>query len=66
MKILFGNQEYLDIKLSPKNDAVVITAKTKWDEGSFAMSSVSIDEDQVDKIIAELIQIKTKIKNVTT
>jgi hypothetical protein len=66
MKILFGNQEYLDIKLSPKNDAVVITTKTKWDEGSFAMSSVSIDEDQVDKIIAELIQIKTKIKNVTT
>ena len=66
MKILFGNQEYLDIKLSPKNDAVVITTKTKWDEGSFAMSSVSIDEDQVDKIISELIQIKTKIKNVTT
>jgi hypothetical protein len=66
MKILFGNQEYLDIKLSPKNDAVVITTKTKWDEGSFAMSSVSIDEDQIDKIIAELIQIKTKIKNVTT
>ena len=64
MKILFGNQEYLDLKLSPKENSVVLTTKTKWDEGSFAMSSVNLTDDQVDILIAELIQLKTKIKNV--
>ena len=63
MKILFGNQEYLDVKLSPKEDSVVLTTKTKWDEGSFAMSSVNLSDEQIDKLIAELIQLKTKIKN---
>jgi hypothetical protein len=63
MKILFGNQEYLDLKLSLKEDSVVITTKTKWDEGSFAMSSVNLSDEQIDKLIAELIQLKTKIKN---
>lgn len=64
MKILFGNQEYLDLKLSSKEDSVVLTTKTKWDEGSFAMSSVNLTEEQIDKLIAELIQLKTKVKNV--
>ena len=63
MKILFGNQEYLDLKLSPKEESVVLTTKTKWDEGSFAMSSVNLSDEQIDKLIAELIQLKTKIKN---
>jgi len=64
MKILFGNQEYLDVKLSPKEDSVVVTTKTKWDEGSFAMSSVSLTEEQLDKLITELITLKSKVKNV--
>lgn len=64
MKILFGNQEYLDVKLSPKEEFVVLTTKTKWDEGSFALASVNLTEDQVDKLITELLTIKTKIKNV--
>jgi hypothetical protein len=64
MKILFGNQEYLDVKLSPKEDSVVLTTKTKWDEGSFAMASVNLSDDQIDKLITELLSIKTKIKNV--
>ena len=64
MKILFGNQEYLDVKLSPKEDSVVVTTKTKWDEGSFAMSSVNLTEDQLDKLITELITLKSKVKNV--
>ncbi len=64
MKILFGNQEYLDVKLSPKEDFVVVTTKTKWDEGSFAMSSVNLTEEQLDKLITELITLKSKVKNV--
>jgi hypothetical protein len=64
MKILFGNQEYLDVKLSPKEDSVVVTTKTKWDEGSFAMSSVNLTEEQLDKLITELITLKSKVKNV--
>ena len=64
MKVLFGNQEYLDIKLSPKEDKVALSIKTKWDENSFAISSVNLDGDQLDKIIAELIQLKTRLKNV--
>ena len=64
MKILFGNQEYLDVKLSPKEDSVVVTTKTKWDEGSFAMSSVNLSEEQLDKLITELITLKSKVKNV--
>jgi hypothetical protein len=64
MKILFGNQEYLDVKLSPKEEFVVLTTKTKWDEGSFALASVNLTEDQIDKLITELLTIKTKIKNV--
>lgn len=64
MKILFGNQEYLDIKLSPKEDSVVVTTKTKWDEGSFALSSVNLTEDQLDKLVTELITLKSKLKNV--
>jgi hypothetical protein len=64
MKILFGNQEYLDVKLSPKEDSVVVTTKTKWDEGSFALSSVNLTEDQLDKLVTELITLKSKIKNV--
>lgn len=64
MKILFGNQEYLDVKLSPKEDSVVVTTKTKWDEGSFALSSVNLTEEQLDKLITELITLKSKVKNV--
>jgi hypothetical protein len=64
MKILFGNQEYLDVKLSPKEDSVVLTTKTKWDEGSFALATVNLTSDQIDKLITELLTIKTKIKNV--
>jgi len=64
MKILFGNQEYLDVKLSPKEDSVVVTTKTKWDEGSFALSSVNLTEDQLDKLVTELITLKSKLKNV--
>lgn len=64
MKVLFGNQEYLDIKLSPKENHLVLSIKTKWDENSFAVSSVNLDGDQLDKVIAELIQLKSKIKNV--
>lgn len=64
MKILFGNQEYLDIKLSPKEDSVVVTTKTKWDEGSFALSSVNLTEEQLDKLVTELITLKSKLKNV--
>ncbi len=64
MKILFGNQEYLDIKLSSKEDLVVVSIKTKWDENSFALSSANLDTDQLDKVISELIKLKAKIKNV--
>ncbi len=64
MKILFGNQEYLDIKPSSKDDLVVLSIKTKWDENSFALSSVNLDTDQLDKVISELIKLKAKIKNV--
>jgi hypothetical protein len=64
MKILFGNQEYLDVKLSPKEDSVVVTTKTKWDEGSFALSSVNLTEEQLDKLVTELITLKSKLKNV--
>ena len=64
MKVLFGNQEYLDIKLSPKEDKIALSIKTKWDENSFAVSSINLDGDQLDKIIAELIQLKAKLKNV--
>ena len=64
MKILFGNQEYLDVKLSPKEDSVVVTTKTKWDEGSFALSSVNLTEEQLDKLVTELITLKSRLKNV--
>lgn len=64
MKILFGNQEYLDIKLSPKEENIVLSIKTRWDESSFAVSSVAIDSDQLDRLISELVQLKTKLKNV--
>ena len=64
MKILFGNQEYLDVKLSPKEEFVVLTTKTNWDEGSFALATVNLTSDQIDKLITELLTIKTKIKNV--
>jgi hypothetical protein len=63
MKILFGDQEYLDLKLSSKEDSVVITTKTRWDEGSFAMSTVNLNDEQVDKLISELIKVKPRIKN---
>ena len=63
MKKLFGNQEYLDLKLSSKEDSVVITTKTRWDEGSFAMSTVNLNDEQVDKLISELIKVKPRIKN---
>lgn len=64
MKILFGNQEYLDVKLSAKEDLVTVTIKTRWDEGSFAMSSAQLNDEQLDRFIAELINLKPKIKNV--
>ena len=64
MKILTGNQEYLDVKLSAKEDLVVLTTKTRWDEGSFAMASVNLTEAQVDSLIAEFIKLKSRIKNV--
>lgn len=64
MKILFGNQEYLDIKLSPKEENILLSIKTRWDENSFAVSSVAIDSDQLDRLISELVQLKTKLKNV--
>lgn len=63
MKILFGNQEYLDVKLSPKEDSVTVTIKTKWDEGSFAMSSAKLNAEQLDRLIMELINMKPKVKN---
>ncbi len=62
MKILFGNQEYLDIKLAPKEDRLIVTVKTKWEENSYAMSSAYLTDEQVDKLISELITLKPKIK----
>jgi hypothetical protein len=63
MKIKFENQEYLDVKLSPKGDAIIISSKVKWEENSFALSSVALSEEQLDQLITELIQLKTKVKN---
>lgn len=63
MKIKFDNQEYLDIKLNQKGDAVVLSSKVKWEENSFALSSIFLDQEKLDQLLTELIQLKTKIKN---
>ena len=61
MKIRLENQEYIDIKMTLKSDAVSITTKTKWDEGSFALASVELKSDDVDALITELVKLKSKI-----
>ena len=44
-----------------KSDAVSITTKTKWDEGSFALASIELRGDDVDALITELVKLKSKI-----
>lgn len=44
-----------------KSDAVSITTKTKWDEGSFALASIELNGDDVDTLITELVKLKSKI-----
>lgn len=61
MKIRLQNQEYIDIKMTLKSDAVSITTKTKWDEGSFALASIELRGDDVDALITELVKLKSKI-----
>lgn len=61
MKIRLPNQEYIDIKMTLKSDAVSITTKTKWDEGSFALASIELNGDDVDALITELVKLKSKI-----
>lgn len=61
MKIRLPNQEYVDIKMTLKSDAVSITTKTKWDEGSFALASIELNGDDVDTLITELVKLKSKI-----
>lgn len=64
MKILLDNRQYLDVKISKDDFSVILTMKTQWEENSFALSSLELDSSQVDKLISELINLKTKIKNV--
>lgn len=61
MKIRLPNQEYVDIKMTLKSDAISITTKTKWDEGSFALASIELNGDDVDALITELVKLKSKI-----
>lgn len=67
LKIQFPEQEYLTIKLSTNGERAIITTKTKFDEGSYAMSSVSLTDEQIDSVISELVKLKAKIvRNVKT
>lgn len=61
MRIPLQNQEYVDIKLTMRSDAVSITTKTRWDEGSFALASIELNGDAVDSLITELVKLKSKI-----
>lgn len=64
MRINLENQEYFELKLTPKKDTIKFSVKTKIDEESYAMVSCDIDASRVDDIITELIKFKTEIKNV--
>lgn len=64
MKILLEDRQYLDIKLSKDDSRIMLTMKTQWEENSFALSSLELDSSQLDKLISELISLKSKVKNV--
>jgi hypothetical protein len=61
MRIKLPNQEYVDIGMTMKSDAIAITTKTKWDEGSYALASIELKSDDVDRLITELVKLKSKI-----
>jgi hypothetical protein len=63
MKILLEDRQYLDIKISKDDSKVTLTMKTQWEENSFALSSLELDSSQLDRLISELINLKTKVKN---
>jgi hypothetical protein len=62
MKVYLDKRNYIDIKVSDKEDSVVMAIKAKKDDKNAVLLTVHLTDEQVEKIISHLSTSKAKIK----
>lgn len=60
MKIFIDQNSYLEVSVN--NEDVKLSIKTKKDDNTSIIISANLNEDRLDKLISELILLRTKIQ----
>jgi len=61
VKVFIDKSNYIDIKPDKKSDTVTFVIKARKDKENSVLLTIKLTEEQVDKIISNLVTAKAKL-----